>query len=158
MRLPTRYGEFDLVTYRDTIDDELHYAMVKGEIDGEAITTVRVHLQNTFNDLLASNRSQNRSWPLDKAMARIADDGGVLILLANKQSNDEVLAQLKAFELEDNGEKPVAAKWQGTSRRVGVGSQILADLGVSKMNLLSSPKRYHALSGFGLEVVEYISK
>ncbi len=157
-KLPTRYGDFELVTYRDTIDDELHYAMVKGEIDSDAVTTVRVHLQDTFNDILASNRSQNRSWPLDKAMERIAEDGGVLVLLANKLSNDEVLAQLKAFELEDKGEKPVAAKWQGTSRRVGVGSQILADLGVSKMNLLSSPKRYHALSGFGLEVIEYIAK
>lgn len=155
-RLPTRYGEFNLITYRDTIDDQLHYAMVKGDVDSDGVTNVRVHLQNTFNDLLASDRSQNRSWPLDKAMARIAEQDGIVVLLANKQSNDEVLAQLKAFELEDNGEKPVAAKWQGTSRRVGVGSQILSDLGVRQMNLLSSPKRYHALSGFGLEVVDYI--
>ncbi|NRA62119.1 MAG: 3,4-dihydroxy-2-butanone-4-phosphate synthase, partial [Psychrobium sp.] len=157
-KLPTKYGEFDLVTYRDTIDDQLHYAMVKGAIDKESATTVRVHLQNTFNDLLASERAQNRSWPLDKAMARIAKDGGVLVLLANNETNDSLLAQLKVFELEDKGEKAVAAKWQGTSRRVGVGSQILADLGIGKMNLLSSPKRYHALSGFGLEVVEYISE
>jgi len=156
-KLPTRYGDFDLITFRDTIDEQLHYAMVKGDIDSDSVTNVRVHLQDTFNDLLASDRSQNRSWPLDKAMARIAEQDGVLILLGNTQSNEEVLAQLKAFELEDKGEKPIAAKWEGTSRRVGVGSQILANLGVRKMNLLSSVKRYHALSGFGLEVVEYIA-
>jgi len=157
-KLPTKYGEFDLVTYRDTIDDELHYAMVNGDIKSDSVTNVRVHLQNTFNDLLASERAQNRSWPLDKAMKRIAQEGGVLVLLANHESNDSLLAQLRAFELEDKGDKPVTAKWEGTSRRVGVGSQILADLGIHKMNLLSSPKRYHALSGFGLEVVDYISE
>ena len=157
-KLPTRHGEFQMVTYRDTIDDQLHHALVKGDVDSEGTTLVRVHLQDTFNDVLASERAQNRSWPLHKAMKRIADEGGVLVLLGNRQSNDEILAQVKGFELEDKGEKPTPAKWQGTSRRVGVGSQILADLGVHKMNLLSSPKRYHALSGFGLEVVEYISE
>ena len=77
---------------------------------------------------LASERAQNRSWPLDKAMQRISDEGGVLVLLANHESNDSLIAQVRAFELEDKGEKPVTAKWQGTSRRVGVGSQILADV------------------------------
>lgn len=156
-KLPTKYGEFDLITYRDTIDDELHYAMVKGEVNREDPTNVRVHLQNTFNDLLASERAQNRSWPLDKAMKRISEEGGVLVILSNHESNDALVAQVRAFELEDKGEKPVTAKWQGTSRKVGVGSQILADVGVGKMKLLSSIKRYHALSGFGLEVVDYIA-
>jgi len=157
-KLPTKYGDFDLITYRDTIDDELHYALIKGDIDKDVATNVRVHLQNTFNDLLASERAQNRSWPLDKAMKRISEKGGVLVILANHESNDALVAQVRAFELEDKGEKPVTAKWQGTSRKVGVGSQILADVGVGKMNLLSSVKRYHALSGFGLEVVDYIAE
>jgi len=157
-KLPTKYGDFDLITYRDTIDDELHYAMVKGDVAKDSVTNVRVHLQNTFNDLLASERAQNRSWPLDKAMKRISEEGGVLVILANHESNEALVAQVRAFELEDKGEKPVTAKWQGTSRKVGVGSQILADVGVGKMNLLSSVKRYHALSGFGLEVVNYIAE
>jgi 3,4-dihydroxy 2-butanone 4-phosphate synthase / GTP cyclohydrolase II len=155
-KLPTRFGEFNMVTFRDTIDNQLHYALVKGDVNNNPL--VRVHLQNTFNDLLHSERDQKRSWPLEHAMERIAAEGGVLVLLGNREHSSEILAKVKAFEAEDKGEAPVSAKWQGTSRRVGVGSQILASLGVSKMRLLSSPKRYHSLSGFGLEVTEYISE
>ncbi|ABZ75776.1 3,4-dihydroxy-2-butanone 4-phosphate synthase [Shewanella halifaxensis HAW-EB4] len=155
-KLPTRFGEFDMLTYRDTIDNQLHHVLVKGEVTEN--TLVRVHLQNTFNDLLHSERDQQRSWPLEKAMKRIGDEGGVLVLLGNHEHSSDILAKVKAFEAEDNGSTPVAAKWQGTSRQVGVGSQILADVGVTKMRLLSSPKRYHSLSGFGLEVTEYIAE
>ncbi|MCE9678068.1 3,4-dihydroxy-2-butanone-4-phosphate synthase [Shewanella sp. AS1] len=155
-KLPTRFGEFEMITYRDTIDDTINYALVKGEVKPNTI--VRVHLQNTFNDLLYSERDEKRSWPLEKAMARIADEGGVLVILAHQESNDELLAKVKAFEAEDKGEASVPAQRQGTSRQVGVGSQILSDLGVTKMRLLSSPKRYHSLSGFGLEVTEYIQE
>ncbi|WP_133406077.1 bifunctional 3,4-dihydroxy-2-butanone-4-phosphate synthase/GTP cyclohydrolase II [Parashewanella tropica] len=155
-KLPTRFGEFKMVTFRDTIDNQPHFALVKGEITDN--TLVRVHLQNTFNDLLFSERNQTRSWPLDKAMERIAEEDGVLILLGNQESSQDLLEKVKAFEAEDKGELPPAAKWEGTSRRVGVGSQILSQLGVSTMRLLSSPKRYHSLSGFGLEVTEYVSE
>ncbi|CAM4021854.1 MULTISPECIES: bifunctional 3,4-dihydroxy-2-butanone-4-phosphate synthase/GTP cyclohydrolase II [Shewanella] len=155
-KLPTRFGEFDMITYRDTIDNQLHYVLVKGEVEPNAL--VRVHLQNTFNDLLHSERDEKRSWPLEKAMARIADEGGVLVVLGHQQSNEELIAKVKAFEAEDKGEIGAPAPWQGTSRQVGVGSQILADVGVTSMRLLSSPKRYHSLSGFGLEVTEYIAE
>ena len=155
-KLPTRFGEFDMITYRDTIDNQLHYVLVKGEVQPNAL--VRVHLQNTFNDLLHSERDEKRSWPLEKAMARIADEGGVLVILGHQQSNEELVAKVKAFEAEDKGEASAPAQWQGTSRQVGVGSQILADVGVTSMRLLSSPKRYHSLSGFGLEVTEYIAE
>ncbi|MDO6640100.1 MULTISPECIES: bifunctional 3,4-dihydroxy-2-butanone-4-phosphate synthase/GTP cyclohydrolase II [unclassified Shewanella] len=155
-KLPTRFGEFNMVTFRDTIDNQLHYALLKGDVEENCL--VRVHLQNTFNDLFHSERDQKRSWPLEKAMERIASDGGVLVLLANHEHSSDMLAKVKAFEAEDNGQAPTAAKWQGTSRQVGVGSQILSNLGVSKMRLLSSPKRYHSLSGFGLEVTDYIAE
>jgi 3,4-dihydroxy 2-butanone 4-phosphate synthase/GTP cyclohydrolase II len=112
-----------------------------------------VHLQNTFSDLLGSQRSIERSMNIPQALQRIAKEGGVLVLLGKQ---DDVLAQVRQFAAEDEGEKPLAAKWQGTSRTVGVGSQILASLGVRKMRLLSRPKKYHALSGYGLEVVEYV--
>ncbi|MBR9726510.1 bifunctional 3,4-dihydroxy-2-butanone-4-phosphate synthase/GTP cyclohydrolase II [Shewanella intestini] len=155
-KLPTRFGDFEMVTFRDTIDNQLHYALIKGEVTTN--TLVRVHLQNTFNDILHSERDQKRSWPLEKAMARIADEGGVLVILGNQEHTSELLAKVKSFEAEDNGVSPVAAQWQGTSRRVGVGSQILSSVGVSTMRLLSSPKQYHSLSGFGLDVTEYVSK
>ncbi|MCL1140155.1 bifunctional 3,4-dihydroxy-2-butanone-4-phosphate synthase/GTP cyclohydrolase II [Shewanella pneumatophori] len=155
-KLPTRFGEFEMLTYRDTIDNQLHYVLVKGEITEN--TLVRVHLQNTFNDLLHSERDQQRSWPLEKAMERISNEGGVLVLLGNQEHSSDILAKVKAFEAEDNGSAPASAQWQGTSRQVGVGSQILADVGVTTMRLLSSPKRYHSLSGFGLEVTDYIAE
>ncbi|MBM7071022.1 3,4-dihydroxy-2-butanone-4-phosphate synthase [Shewanella sp. 202IG2-18] len=154
-KLPTRFGDFQMITFRDTIDNQVHFALVKGEITEDVL--VRVHLQNVINDSLFSERNQQRSWPLDLAMERIADDGGVLVLLSSHETADELLAKVRAFAAEDEGQ-PAAAKWQGTSRRVGVGSQILAQLGVTKMRLLSSPKRYHSLSGFGLEVTDYISE
>lgn len=156
-QLPTDYGEFKLVTYRDIIDQRLHYALCKGTIDPQQPTLVRVHLQSVFADILNTNRLAERSWALPAAMKRIAADGGVLVLLGREETDDDVVNILKQFEAEDKGERPSAAKWQGTSRRVGVGSQILADLGVGKMILMSNQsKRYHALSGFGLSVVDYV--
>ena len=155
-KLPTEFGEFDLVTYRDTIDNQIHYALRKGEITEEPCL-VRVHLQDVFTDLLRSNRRAERSWTLETAMKRIGSEGGVMIILGNEESTELLIHRVKVFEQQDRGEAPAMAKKHGTSRRVGVGSQILADLGVSKMKLLSSPsKRYHALSGFGLDVTEYI--
>ena len=152
-KLPTEYGEFELITFKDVIDNQVHFAMCKGEISGDMPTLVRVHLQNTLSDLLGSRRSIERSMNISQALKRIAKDGGVLVLLGKQE---DVLAQVKQFAAEDKGEKPLTATWQGTSRTVGVGSQILASLGVRKMRLLSRPKKYHALSGYGLEVVEYV--
>jgi len=156
--LPTEFGEFRLHTFRDTIDNQIHFALVKGQIDAEQATLVRVHLHNTFSDLLLSDRGANRSFSLHCAMKRVAEEGGVLVLLGKNESADELIHTVQAFEAEDKGERPAAAGWKGSSRNVGVGSQILASLGVKKMRLLSLPKKYHALSGFGLEVVDYVSE
>lgn len=154
-QLPTEFGEFKLVTYRDVIDNQVHYALCKGEMTQTPL--VRVHLQDTFTDLLHSNRNADRSWSLDAAMKRIGEEGGVLVILGNEESTDLLIHRVKMFEAQDKGEAPTLAKRQGTSRRVGVGSQILADLGVHDMRLLSSTnKKYHALGGFGLNVVEYV--
>lgn len=152
-RMPTRYGDFDLITFKDVIDNQIHLALKKGEIEGDVPTLVRVHLHNTLNDLIGSERSIERSMSLHDAMSKVAEEGGVLVLLGKKE---DLESQVRQFEAEDKGESPTQAKWQGTSRTVGVGSQILATLGVRKMRLLSRPKKYHALSGYGLEVVEYV--
>jgi 3,4-dihydroxy 2-butanone 4-phosphate synthase/GTP cyclohydrolase II len=152
-KLPTEFGEFDLLTFKDVIDNQVHFALCKGEIKGNTPTLVRVHLQNTLSDLFGSTRSIARTMNVAQAMQRIAKEDGVLVLLGKQV---DVLAQVMQFDAEDKGEKPTGATWQGTSRTVGVGSQILASLGVKKMRLLSRPKKYHALSGYGLEVVEYV--
>ncbi|EWH08001.1 3,4-dihydroxy-2-butanone 4-phosphate synthase [Pseudoalteromonas lipolytica SCSIO 04301] len=155
-KLPTDHGEFDLVTYKDTIDGQLHYALQKGDVSKDDATLVRVHLQSTFNDILLSDRSADRSWSLSDAMAYIAEHNGVLVILGKQESTEDLEATVKAFAAEDAGENVSHRKFQGTSRTVGVGSQILADLGIEKMRLMSRPKKYHALSGFHLEVVDYV--
>ncbi|KPM83662.1 bifunctional 3,4-dihydroxy-2-butanone-4-phosphate synthase/GTP cyclohydrolase II [Pseudoalteromonas lipolytica] len=155
-KLPTDHGEFDLVTYKDTIDGQLHYVLQNGEVSKDEPTLVRVHLQSTFNDILLSDRSADRSWGLSDAMAYIAEHNGVLVILGKQESTEDLEATVKAFAAEDAGENVSHRKFQGTSRTVGVGSQILADLGIEKMRLMSRPKKYHALSGFHLEVVDYV--
>ena len=155
-KLRTAYGEFELITYQDTIDMQLHYALVRGEIHAGEPVNVRVHLQDTFHDLFATERTVKRSWPLANAMEYIGKHQGVLVVIGRDQRPADILEQVMAFAAEDRGEvKPVAAA-SNASRNVGIGSQILADLGVHQMTLMSSPKRYSALSGFGLEVVDFI--
>ncbi len=154
---PTEYGDFSLVTYKNTIDNQIHYALTKGERTDEP-TLVRVHLQDTFSDLLAAKQGIKPSWSLTAAMVRIQAENGVLVILSKEESQAEIMAKIHAFDAKEKGIEIAERKALGATRCVGVGSQILADLGVSKMRLLSSPdKPYHALSGFGLEVVEYIA-
>jgi 3,4-dihydroxy 2-butanone 4-phosphate synthase/GTP cyclohydrolase II len=157
-KLPTKFGEFDLYTFKDTIAEQVHFALVKGDVTTQESPLVRVHLQNTFSDLLSSDRSVNRSYAIDSALEKIAEEGGVFVLLGKQEEPSDLISIVKRFEAEDSGETLAPAKWTGTSRNVGVGSQILAQLGIKKMRLLSSPKKYHALSGFGLEVTEYVSE
>ena len=156
-KLPTEFGEFDLIAYQDTIDKQVHFALLNGEIKKDATTNVRVHLQNTFSDNFFSDRLAERKWPLADALQRLAKDGGVLVMLGHQETTQSLIEQVKQIAKQDAGER-VANKTQGASRRVGIGSQILRDLGVQKMALLSSEKKYHALSGFGLEVVDYITE
>ncbi len=151
--LPTEYGDFELHTFKDVIDNQIHFALKKGEVNADDPTLVRVHLHNTFSDLLGSTRGINRSMTLPEAMQRIADEGGVVVILGKEE---QIESQVRRFAAEDRGEQPTGKEWQGSSRTIGVGSQILASLGVKKKRLLSKPIKYHALSGYGLEVVEYI--
>jgi 3,4-dihydroxy 2-butanone 4-phosphate synthase/GTP cyclohydrolase II len=152
--LPTEFGDFQLHTFKDVIDEQIHYALVKGDIDPTDPALVRVHLHNTFSDLLGSTRGVNRSMNLPKAMQRIGEEGGVLVLLGAKENIEQ---QVQQFAAEDRGDVAAGKTWEGSSRTVGVGSQILVSLGVKKMKLLSKPVKYSGISGYGLEVVEYIS-
>ncbi|MDN4503236.1 bifunctional 3,4-dihydroxy-2-butanone-4-phosphate synthase/GTP cyclohydrolase II [Alteromonadaceae bacterium BrNp21-10] len=157
-KLPTEFGEFDLLTFKDVIDNQLHYALRKGEIKSDIPTLVRVHLQDTFSDLLGSQRSVDRSMGLPAAMQKVAAEGGVVVVLGKQELDQDIINKVWQFAAEDRGEKPTAAIWNGSSRTVGVGCQILASMGVHQMRLLSKPKKYHALSGYGLEVVEFVTE
>ena len=140
-----------------TIDGQAHFSLTKGQIKAEEPTLVRVHLENTFRDLLCSERESIATWPIASALEKIAQEGGVLVLLGKHESPLELISQVQKYAKQDAGEVVNDIKRHVGSRNVGVGSQILANLGVSKMRLLSSQTKYHSLSGFGLEVVEYIA-
>ena len=157
-KLPTAFGEFDLTVFKDTIDGQAHFALTKGEIKPNEPTLVRVHLENTFKDLLYSERESIARWPMANALQKISEEGGVLVLLGKHETPESLIAQVQKYAKQDAGEVVKDVKRHVGSRNVGVGSQILSNLGVSKMRLLSTQTKYHSLSGFGLEVVEYIAE
>lgn len=151
---PTDFGDFRLVAYEDTIDQELHLALVKGEIKPDDITPVRVHVQNTLYDSL--HGTIGRGWPLDNVMQKINELGnGVIVFLRQSETPRQMVQHIEAIIREEQGRQDDTSG--DDLRTYGIGAQILADLGVHKMRLLSAPKKFHALAGFGLEVVEYIS-
>jgi 3,4-dihydroxy 2-butanone 4-phosphate synthase/GTP cyclohydrolase II len=154
--LATEYGDFHLVTYKDGLKNDLHFALVKGKISPHEPILVRVHIENPIFDLTGS-RFHGR-WPLRSVLAQLAKEpSGVVVILCNQIEPDALIAQIHAVE---QAEQDVAeAKTNGREfRTIGLGSQILSDLGVQKMIVMSSPKRYHAISGFGLEIVDYMTR
>ncbi|HEY9148958.1 MAG TPA: bifunctional 3,4-dihydroxy-2-butanone-4-phosphate synthase/GTP cyclohydrolase II [Gammaproteobacteria bacterium] len=153
--MPTRYGDFRLVAYRDLLNHEMHMALVKGELQPQQPTLVRVHLQNTLCDLFGNER--DCGWPLGDALKRISDEGqGVAIILRQQEEAESLLRRIKDYEMQDKGVPVAEDEKSDDLRTYGIGAQILIDLGVSHMRVLSAPKKMHALSGFGLDVVEYV--
>ncbi|AHF03324.1 3,4-dihydroxy-2-butanone 4-phosphate synthase [Marichromatium purpuratum 984] len=155
--LPTPHATFKLHAYRDSIDHELHLALTLGEIDPERPTLVRVHLQNSLCDLFEADHGAC-GWPLRDVMRQVGEAGeGVIVVLRNRDRAEDLLARIKDFDFHDrDDEVPPRRQQDGhTLRTFGIGAQILADLGVRKMRVMSAPKSMHAISGFDLEVVEY---
>jgi len=149
-------GEFRLVTYRDRISGQVHFALVKGQIKRDTPTLVRVHMPHYLADVLGMKRS-DASWPLEDAMSFIEAKGeGVIVLLGQSEGEQELIQRVMHYQEEDEGQSTGKRESNPDLRTYGLGAQILLDLGVRKMRVLSAPKRMHGLSGFGLEVVEYI--
>ncbi len=152
----TEFGEFKLIAYKDSVTGDMHMAIVKGDVDAQKPILVRVHLENPIYDLTGAISSH---WPIRDILKRIAEEGtGVIVILCNQFEPAALINQIESM---GGGEKEDAQKMGKDAkdiRTLGLGAQILSDLGVVKMKVMSSPKRLHALSGFGLEVVEYISE
>ncbi|HUV22148.1 MAG TPA: bifunctional 3,4-dihydroxy-2-butanone-4-phosphate synthase/GTP cyclohydrolase II [Gammaproteobacteria bacterium] len=149
---PTEYGEFKLYAFEDSTAQELHLALVKGKIDPEKPILVRVHVQNTLVDSLAG--THGRGWPLHDIMKTINKAGeGVIVFLRQAETPKDMVNLIDAI-LQGHGQ----AERSDDQRTYGIGAQILADLGVRKMRLLSAPKVFHGLAGFGLEVVDYYAE
>jgi 3,4-dihydroxy 2-butanone 4-phosphate synthase/GTP cyclohydrolase II len=156
-RLPTEHGDWDVYCYRDLYKDGnlTHLALVKGKIDRKEPVLARVLTTDTLRDVLGVANPQRPSWSLHKAMQRIHKEGkGVVVVLANEKGSGDVTDQLDRFKAITEGRTPQTVP-QGNYLTVGTGSQILRDVGVGKMRLMSYPTKY-AISGFDLEVVEYI--
>ncbi|PCJ91120.1 MAG: 3,4-dihydroxy-2-butanone-4-phosphate synthase [Porticoccaceae bacterium] len=153
----TQYGEFVLKTYLDSARNEKHFALVMGNVvDGEP-PLVRVHINKSSRDLFGLEAPGGfKSWSLSRAMEKVAEEGrGVVVFLYYPETADDIDASV------DQVLNPVPSKPQQAGdvvyQQVGTGSQILMDLGVHKMRLLSAPFKFTGISGFDLEVVEYIS-
>jgi 3,4-dihydroxy 2-butanone 4-phosphate synthase/GTP cyclohydrolase II len=156
--LPTRYGEFRLVAYQDIVDSAVHLALVKGDVGQGRPTLVRVHVQNTLCDLFEASRGEC-GWPLRGAMRQIADAGeGVIVVLRNHDTGRDIVQRIQdyAFTSAESAVPPRGKIKDAQLRTYGVGAQILGDLGVTKMRVMSAPKNLHALAGFDLEVTEFV--
>jgi 3,4-dihydroxy 2-butanone 4-phosphate synthase/GTP cyclohydrolase II len=152
----TEFGLFKLVCFEDHVNRNVHLALVRGEIDGNEPALVRVHLQATLSDVIGIQDSR-LGWPLRSAMRQIAAAGrGVLVILRHDESPRDLMQQIRSLQTPED--ELLARRDAGSELRTyGTGAQILRALGVRRMRVLSAPKHMYALSGFGLEVVEYIS-
>jgi 3,4-dihydroxy 2-butanone 4-phosphate synthase/GTP cyclohydrolase II len=154
--VPTEFGEFRAFAYEDHVNRCVHLALVKGEVDRTKPTLVRVHLQNTLSDALGVKWSE-LGWPLRDAMKRIAAEGGIIVLLRQPEGAAELVRRLRGDARDAADHDQLDEEGAMVLRTYGIGAQILADLGVKKMRVLSAPRHMRGIGGFGLEVVEYVS-
>lgn len=162
-RIPTQWGDFSCYVYESVLDGEQHVAMVRGAVQGEADVLVRVHSECLTGDVFGSLRC-DCGIQLDAAMAAIADEGlGVLVYLRGHEGRGIGIGhKIRAYSLQDEGRDTVDANLDLglpiDSREYGIGSQILVDLGITTMRLMTNnPSKYGGLEGFGLQIVDRVS-
>jgi 3,4-dihydroxy 2-butanone 4-phosphate synthase/GTP cyclohydrolase II len=159
--LPTSFGQFDVVGYRSLVDDKHHVALVKGEVDGQADVLVRVHSECLTGDVFHSLRC-DCGEQLESSLAMIEAEGqGVLLYLAQEGRGIGLLNKLKAYKLQEDGLDTVEANLRlglpADLRDYGIGAQILVDLGLSSIRILTNnPKKIRGLEGYGLSVTAQI--
>ncbi|KGI78574.1 bifunctional 3,4-dihydroxy-2-butanone-4-phosphate synthase/GTP cyclohydrolase II [Oleiagrimonas soli] len=148
----TEAGTFRLVAYRDLLDHGLHFALVRGTVDDDAPVLTRVHMRNTLSDVLHLKRD-DLGLTVTAALRRIAEEQrGVLLVLSGADTADALMARLEGRAPQREDEDAQQQEW----RQLGLGAQILADLGVHRLRVLGTPRKLVGLGGFGLEVVEHV--
>lgn len=153
-QVPTEFGEFRMLAYEDVVARTVHLALVKGEIRAEEPALVRVQVPSLLSDVVGI-QWESLGWPLRDAMRRISEEGGVAVILRQPESPAQLMDRLRRHAAGE-GESEEGSPAASVLRTYGVGAQILVDLGVRRMRVLSAPKKMHGISGFGLEVVEYV--
>ncbi len=155
--LPTRHGHFRLVAYQDSVAGRVHFALVAGTpARDERGALIRVHIADSLNDL-TGNRRDEHLWSIGGALERIASEGaGALIILRSQETEQDILAQVRTYEQRDRGEPLPSTESSPDLRTYGLGTQILLDLGLTRVRVLGTPRRLLGVSGFGLEIVDYV--
>ncbi len=156
---PTEFGKFRLIAYQDQVDRRLHLALTLGRLSGDEPVLVRVHGRNLLIDLFGAKR-EGAGLSLRSSMKRIAEEGaGVLVVIRREEDDKSLMERIHHYQMEDHGvELPPRVEKSDDWRTTGTGAQILSDLGLHKLRVLgSSPKKYLGLSGYDLEVVEFVA-
>lgn len=153
--IQTDYGPFRLTAYRDQTAGDVHLALSRGDIVPDRPTLVRVHVQSIMRDLVTSRISDRPAWSMARCLEAVAAHGsGVLVILAQPERPEQLLDSVDLAL----GDTPPATGMPGNIHTtVGLGSQILKDLGVGKIHLLGAPIKYNAISGFDLEVLDFVA-
>jgi 3,4-dihydroxy 2-butanone 4-phosphate synthase/GTP cyclohydrolase II len=155
-RINTEFGDFNLITFQDHINREVHFALTKGSIHQDSIPLVRVHVSNTIRDSIGIDNN-NLGWPLKSAMKQISQSDTAVLVVLCYQEMPEYLMNL-AKNLSSKKENKIDKNNASVLRNYGTGSQILREIGIKKMRVVSEPKQMQAISGFDLEIIEYIDK
>jgi 3,4-dihydroxy 2-butanone 4-phosphate synthase/GTP cyclohydrolase II len=152
----TDYGEFRLFCYEDHVNHDVHLALVHGDLRTDT-PLVRVHLTDTLRDLIGV-RQGSKAWTLNAALERVASSPcGVVVLLRQAEQPRELMDAVRSLG-EPQSQEPVAPMSGPVLRTYGIGAQILQDLGVRRMRVLSAPKHMYSISAFGLEIVDYVGE
>jgi 3,4-dihydroxy 2-butanone 4-phosphate synthase/GTP cyclohydrolase II len=152
----TEFGEFRLYCYEDHVNRDLHLALAHGPLDGRELPLVRVHLADTLRDVIGV-RADGRAWTLRAAMERIAAaPSGVLVILREPESPRALVDAIQDLPQRESAARPAGGA--SVLRTYGIGAQILKDLGVRRMRVLSAPKHLQGISAFDLEVAGYVGE
>lgn len=149
--IETKYGRFSLVAYQETPSGQIHFALVKGEIDPNQAVLIRVHMQDEICDMFSLLGDHCHS-NLDNDLKRISQEKNAVLVILRKETNNRALIR----RISEHNQPKAKEEDTPDPKLFGVGAQILLDLGVKKMRVLGTPLKLNALSGFGLEVAEYV--